>query len=152
MQWYKEKISKNSTSRCRNIMKFKHECLRFSKLSEWLDYSFILPYGGKVYDLKMSLKFISENTHALTSKFKIFNLHEVLHRWLSGKESACQAGDMGLIPGSGRSPKKEMTNRSSVLAWKNPMDWGAWQPTVHQAAKECNTTEWLSKAWEVYMR
>ena len=27
-----------------------------------------------------------------------------LPRWHSGKESACQAGDMGSIPGSGRSP------------------------------------------------
>ena len=109
---YKEKISKNGTSRCRKIMKLIHECLRFSKLSEWLDHSLILPYVGKVYDLKMSLKFTSENTHALTSKFKIFYLHEVLSKWLSGKKSACQAGDVGLIPGSGRSPKKEMANHS----------------------------------------
>jgi len=27
-----------------------------------------------------------------------------LHWWLSGKESTCQAGEVGLIPGSGRSP------------------------------------------------
>ena len=36
-----------------------------------------------------------------------------------GKESACKAGDLGLICGSGRSPEKEMAN-SSILAWRNP--------------------------------
>ena len=36
------------------------------------------------------------------------------------KESACNAGDPGSIPGSQRSPKKEMTSHSSILAWKIP--------------------------------
>ena len=35
-----------------------------------------------------------------------------------GKESACHAGDLGLIPGSGRSPGEEMTTHSSILAWE----------------------------------
>ena len=35
-----------------------------------------------------------------------------------GKESACSAGDPGLIPGLVRSPEKEMATHSSVLAWK----------------------------------
>ena len=39
--------------------------------------------------------------------------------WLSGKESACSAGDVGLIPGSGRSPK-EMATHSSIFAWEIP--------------------------------
>ena len=33
-----------------------------------------------------------------------------LPRWLSGKEFACNAGDTGLIPGSGRSPGGENDN------------------------------------------
>ena len=37
-----------------------------------------------------------------------------------GKESACNAGDLGLIPGSGRSPEEEMATDSSILAWENP--------------------------------
>ena len=37
-----------------------------------------------------------------------------------GKESACSSGDPGSIPGSGRSPEKEMAIHSSTLAWKNP--------------------------------
>ena len=35
-----------------------------------------------------------------------------------GKESACKAGDMGLIPGLGRSPEKEKATHSNILAWK----------------------------------
>ena len=38
-----------------------------------------------------------------------------------GKESACNAGDLGLIHGSGRSPgEKAMANHSDVLAWRIP--------------------------------
>ena len=36
------------------------------------------------------------------------------------KESACNAGDLDLIPGSGRSPEKGMTTQSSILAWRIP--------------------------------
>ena len=31
--------------------------------------------------------------------------------------------------------EKEMVTHSSILAWKNPMDGGAWQATVHGVAK-----------------
>ena len=34
------------------------------------------------------------------------------------KESACKAGDPGSIPGSERSPEKEMATHSSILAWE----------------------------------
>ena len=43
------------------------------------------------------------------------------------KESACNAGDLGLIPGSEAPLEGEMATHSSILAWKNPMDRGAWQ-------------------------
>ena len=36
------------------------------------------------------------------------------------KESACNAEDLGSIPGSGRSPEKEMATHSSILAWRIP--------------------------------
>ena len=47
-----------------------------------------------------------------------------------GKESACSAGDPGLIPGSGRSPGEGNGNplQCSCLC---PMDRGAWQATAH---------------------
>ena len=52
-----------------------------------------------------------------------------------GKESACNAGDLGLITGSERSLEKEMATYSSILAWENSMDRGAWSVIVHGVAK-----------------
>ena len=71
-----------------------------------------------------------------------------------GKESPCNAGDPGLIPGLGRSPgegngnplqyyclanqdplEKEVATHSSSLAWRIPMDTRAWWATVHVVAK-----------------
>ena len=43
-----------------------------------------------------------------------------------GKESACNVGDLGLIPGLGRSLGEGHGNSSNILAWKIPMDRGAW--------------------------
>ena len=37
-----------------------------------------------------------------------------------GKESACNAGDLGSVPGPGRSPGEGMATRSSILAWRIP--------------------------------
>ena len=39
-----------------------------------------------------------------------------------GKESTCNAGDLGLIPGLGRSLEEGMATYSSILAWRIPMD------------------------------
>ena len=38
----------------------------------------------------------------------------------TGKESACNTGDPGSIPGSGRSPGDGMATHSSILAWRIP--------------------------------
>ena len=93
----------------------------------------------------------------------------------AGKESACNAGDPGSIPGLERSPgegtdyplqyswaflvaqivkkpsamhktwiqslgwedplEESMATHSSILAWRIPMDRGAWRATVHSVAK-----------------
>ena len=37
-----------------------------------------------------------------------------------GKESACNAGDPGLMPGLGRSLERRMATHSSILAWRTP--------------------------------
>ena len=55
--------------------------------------------------------------------------------WLSGKESACQAGDSGSIPGLGRSPGEGNGNPLQYSCLENPMDRGAWRATVHRVAK-----------------
>ena len=38
----------------------------------------------------------------------------------AGKESACNARDLGLIPGLGRSLEKGKAAHSSILAWRSP--------------------------------
>ena len=52
-----------------------------------------------------------------------------------GKESACNAGDLGSIPGSGRSPGKRNGYLLQYSCLENLMDRGAWQATVHGVAK-----------------
>ena len=69
------------------------------------------------------------------------------------KESACNAGNLGSIPGLGRSPggghgnplqyfclenphgQRSLAGYSSIFAWRIPMDRGAWQATVHGITK-----------------
>ena len=55
--------------------------------------------------------------------------------WFSSKESACNAGDLGSILGSGRSHGVENGNPFQHSCQKNPMDRGAWQATVHGVTK-----------------
>ena len=47
------------------------------------------------------------------------------------KESACNAGDLGSIPRSGRSPGEGNGNLLQYSCLENPMDRGAWHATVH---------------------
>ena len=51
------------------------------------------------------------------------------------KESACNAGDLGSIPGSERPPGEGNGNPLQYSCLKNPMDRGAWWATVHGVAK-----------------
>ena len=52
-----------------------------------------------------------------------------------GKESACNAGDLGSILGSGRSPGEGRGNPLQYSCLENSMDRGAWQDTVHGVTK-----------------
>ena len=52
-----------------------------------------------------------------------------------GKESACNVGDSGSIPGSRRSPGEENGIPLQYSCLENPMDKGAWQATVHGVEK-----------------
>ena len=60
-----------------------------------------------------------------------------------GKESACNAGDMCLIPGSGRAPREGNGNPLQYSFLENSMDRGAWQASP-QGLKESDTTERIS--------
>ena len=58
----------------------------------------------------------------------------------AAKESACHAGDLGSIPGLGRSPGEKKSNPLQYSGLENSMD-----STVH-GAEELDTTERLSQA------
>ena len=52
-----------------------------------------------------------------------------------GKASACNVGDPGLIPGSGRSPGDGNGNLLQYSCLENSMDGEAWRATVHGVVK-----------------
>ena len=56
-----------------------------------------------------------------------------------GKESACNVGHLGLIPGLGRSPRGGHGNPLQYSGLENPTDRGAWQ--APGAVAESDTTE-----------
>ena len=61
-----------------------------------------------------------------------------LYGFLGGsdrEESAYNAGDLSLIPGSGRSPGEGNGNSLQYSCLENPMDRGDWQATIHGVAK-----------------
>ena len=57
-----------------------------------------------------------------------------------GKEFDCNAGNAGLIPGSGRSPGEGNGNPLQYSCLRNPLDRRAWWATVHRVAKESDAT------------
>ena len=52
-----------------------------------------------------------------------------------GKKSACNVGDQGLIPGSGRSLGEGNGNPLQSSCLVNPVDRGTWQAIVHGVTK-----------------
>ena len=52
-----------------------------------------------------------------------------------GKESSCNEGDLGSVPGLGRSSGGGHGNPFQYSCLENPKDRGAWQATVHGVTK-----------------
>ena len=70
------------------------------------------------------------------------NLLEGFPGGSDGKESACNAGDLDSIPGSGRSPGEGNSHPLQYSGLKNSTDRGAWQATYSpRGGKELDTTE-----------
>ena len=70
--------------------------------------------------------------------------HDATYVWgfprgSADKEPACNAGDLGSIPGLGRSPEGENVNPLQYSCQENPMDRGVWRATVDGVSK--NQTE-----------
>ena len=74
-------------------------------------------------------------TFALLKGFHLLLGHEGFPGGLDGKESACSAGDLASIPGSGRSPGEGNSNPLQYSCLENPIDGKAWKATVHGVAK-----------------
>ena len=107
--------------------------------------SFIEQRGREGEEIKLKRPFISQNM--------IHFFSVAIHRWavpdcLSqkcfnsacssvGKESGCNAGDLGSIPGSERSPGGGNGNPLEYSCLENPMDRGAWWAVIHGV-----TTSW----------
>ena len=75
-----------------------------------------------------------QNLTVITMSFLAFPPSSV------GKESICNAGDMGSIPGSGRSPGEGNGNPLQYSCLEKPMDRGTLWATVH-GPQESDTTE-----------
>ena len=54
------------------------------------------------------------------------------------KTMPANAGDVGSIPGSGRSPEEGNSNSRQYSHLENPLDRGTWQATVHEIARVGN--------------
>ena len=59
-------------------------------------------------------------------------------------ESACQAGDLGSIPESGRTPGEGNGNPLQYPCLDNPRDRGAWRATIHGVSRESDVTYQLN--------
>ena len=65
-----------------------------------------------------------------------------------GKESACNVGDLGLIPGWEDPLEEVMATHSSILAWRIPVNRRAWWATVPGLQRV--THNWVTKHSSVY--
>ena len=68
--------------------------------------------------------------------------------WLSSKESTCNAGDPGPIPGLGRSPGEGKGYPLQYSGLENSMDRRAWQAIVHRVTKSQTLLKKLSMQWK----
>ena len=62
----------------------------------------------------------------------VFNVYTGFPRGSEVKASACNAGDLGSIPGLGRSPGEGNGNPLQYSCLENPIDGGTWWATVHR--------------------
>ena len=72
-------------------------------------------------------------------------MKEEYYFYTDSKESVCNVGDLGSVPGSGRSPGEGNGNPLQYSCLENPMDRGAWWATVHGVTKSWSgLSEWHS--------
>ena len=76
------------------------------------------------------------------NSFILFTING-LPQWLSNKESACNVGDSGSVPGSGRCPGGGHGSPLQYSCLENPMDRRIWWATVSGVTKsQTRLSEW----------
>ena len=78
----------------------------------------------------------------LTNIFWVLAMCQGFPRWLSGKESACKAGDTHLIPGWGRSPGGGNGKSLQYSYLENSMDIGAWWAIKSMGSVRVKHSNW----------
>ena len=81
---------------------------------------------------------------------EVYTAYMGLPWWLRGNESACNAGDPGSIPGSGRSPGRGNGNPLQYSCLANRMDRGAWRASP-SGRTELDTTEATKQQHTAYI-
>ena len=69
-----------------------------------------------------------------------------------GKASACNAGDLGWIPGLGISPGEGNDNPLQYSCLENSMGRGAWRAAVHEATKRRTHLVIKQQLQRIYIR
>ena len=73
--------------------------------------------------------------HSVSQNVSWHSHYKKYHGGSDGKAYTYNAGDLGSIPGSGRSPGEGNGNPLQYCCLENPMDRGIWRATVHRVAK-----------------
>ena len=97
----------------------------------------------KEFTFISSLRDISQSPRA-NEQLSKYSLSTKLPGGSAGEESACDAGDLGLILGLGRSPGEGKGCPLQYSCPEIPMDRGTWRATAHGGHKESDTTERLT--------
>ena len=112
-----------------NLVNYLASAFRCFPLISWFSLSF-KGFSGEFYSW-----FIRYPLHLWLRYFYAHVAWVGLPTWISRKELACSAGDMGSITGSGRSPGGRHGNLFQYSCWENPMNREAWHAAVHGVAK-----------------
>ena len=84
---------------------------------------------------ELYIQFVNVNGIHTPCVKELVGVFEEIHTGSDGKESTCNAGDLGSVLGLGRSPGKGNGNPLQYSCLENSMDGGAWPATVHGLAK-----------------
>ena len=119
-------------------------CPQSLPASESFPMSQLFAWGGQSIGVSALALVLPMNIHVICGMLECFPGGAEV------KASACNVGDLGLTPGSGRSPGEGDGNPLQYSCLENPMDRGAWWATVHGSQRvgcDWATSFSLSLSW-----